>query len=186
MEIDKIFNDAKDFLPILGVDYIEFYVGNAKQSAYFYKNALGFESEAYSGLETGDNSKVSYVVKQDKIRFVLTSSYVEKSEINDHYTKHGDGVKVVAFLVEDSAKSYEETIKRGAKSYIEPIEISDENGIVVKSGIYTYGETVHLFIERKNYNGIFLPGYKEWKNNNSSKPSFTPFPSSCLHCLKYS
>ena len=127
MEIDKIFNDAKDFLPILGVDYIEFYVGNAKQSAYFYKNALGFESEAYSGLETGDNSKVSYVVKQDKIRFVLTSSYVEKSEINDHYTKHGDGVKVVAFLVEDSAKSYEETIKRGAKSYIEPIEISDEN-----------------------------------------------------------
>lgn len=170
MEIDKIFNDAKDFLPILGVDHIEFYVGNAKQSAYFYKNALGFESEAYSGLETGDNSKVSYVVKQDKIRFVLTSSYVEKSEINDHYTKHGDGVKVVAFLVEDSAKSYEETIKRGAKSYIEPIEISDENGVVVKSGIYTYGETVHLFIERKNYNGIFLPGYKEWKNNNSSKP----------------
>jgi len=170
MEIDKIFNDAKDFLPILGVDYIEFYVGNAKQSAYFYKNALGFESEAYSGLETGDNSKVSYVVKQDKIRFVLTSSYVEKSEINDHYTKHGDGVKVVAFLVEDSAKSYEETIKRGAKSYIEPIEISDENGVVVKSGIYTYGETVHLFIERKNYKGIFLPGYKEWKNNNSTEP----------------
>ena len=99
MEIDKIFNDAKDFLPILGVDYIEFYVGNAKQSAYFYKNALGFESEAYSGSKQVIILRFHMLVKQDKIRFVLTSSYVEKSEINDHYTKHGDGVKVVAFLV---------------------------------------------------------------------------------------
>ena len=133
MEIDKIFDEAKDFLPILGIDYIEFYVGNAKQSAYFYKTALGFESEAYSGLETGDKSKVSYVIKQEKIRFVLTSSYVDNSEINDHYLKHGDGVKVVAFLVEDSKKSYQETIKRGAKSFLEPIEISDENGSIIKS-----------------------------------------------------
>ena len=105
MVADKIFDEAKDFLPILGIDYIEFYVGNAKQSAYFYKSALGFESEAYSGLETGDNSKVSYVIKQEKIRFVLTSSYIKNSEINEHYLSHGDGVKVVAFLVEDSKKT---------------------------------------------------------------------------------
>ena len=154
-DINKIFSDAKDFLPILGIDYIEFYVGNAKQSAYFYKSALGFESEAYSGLETGDNENVSYVIKQDKIRFVLTSSYVGNSEVNKHYLKHGDGVKFVAFLVEDSEKSYNETIKRGAKSFLKPTKFSDENGSVIKSGIYTYGETIHLFIERKNYKGIF-------------------------------
>ena len=164
-EIDKIFSEAKDFLPILGIDYIEFYVGNAKQSAYFYKSALGFESEAYSGLETGNNEEVSYVIKQDKIRFVLTSSYKKDSLVNEHYLKHGDGVKFVAFLVEDSKKSYEETIKRGAKSFLEPIEISDEKGKIVKSGIYTYGETVHLFIERKNYNGDFLPGFIKWESD---------------------
>ena len=157
-KIDKIFSEAKDFLPILGIDYIEFFVGNAKQSAYFYKSALGFKSEAYSGLETGNIDEVSYVIKQDKIRFVLTSSYKKKSHINEHYLKHGDGVKYVAFLVEDSKKSYNETIKRGAKSFLEPTEISDDNGKIVKSGIYTYGETVHLFIERKNYEGVFLPG----------------------------
>ena len=155
-DINKIFSDAKDFLPILGIDYIEFYVGNAKQSAYFYKSALGFESEAYSGLETGDNENVSYVIKQDKIRFVLTSSYVGNSEVNKHYLKHGDGVKFVAFLVEDSEKSYNETIKRGAKSFLKPTKFSDEKGSVIKSGIYTYGETIHLFIERKNYKGIFF------------------------------
>ena len=138
MEIDKIFSDAKDFLPILGIDYVEFYVGNAKQSAYFYKSTLGFESEAYSGLETGNNDKVSYVIKQDKIRFVLTSSYIGESKINEHSLKHGDGIKFVAFLVEDSKKSYNETVKRGAKSFLKPTEISDENGIIIKSGIYTF------------------------------------------------
>lgn len=170
MVADKIFDEAKDFLPILGIDYIEFYVGNAKQSAYFYKSALGFESEAYSGLETGDNSKVSYVIKQEKIRFVLTSSYIKNSEINEHYLSHGDGVKVVAFLVEDSKKSYDETVKRGAQSFLEPTKIEDENGCIIKSGIHTYGETVHLFIERKNYNGVFLPGFKKWVNTYSPKP----------------
>jgi len=170
MVADKIFDEAKDFLPILGIDYIEFYVGNAKQSAYFYKSALGFESEAYLGLETGDNSKVSYVIKQEKIRFVLTSSYIKNSEINEHYLIHGDGVKIVAFLVEDSKKSYEETIRRGAQSFLEPTKIEDENGCIIKSGIHTYGETVHLFIERKNYNGVFLPGFKKWANTYSPKP----------------
>ena len=169
-KIDKIFSEAKDFLPILGIDYIEFFVGNAKQSAYFYKSALGFKSEAYSGLETGNIDEVSYVIKQDKIRFVLTSSYKKESHINEHYLKHGDGVKYVAFLVEDSKKSYNETIKRGAKSFLEPTEISDDNGKIVKSGIYTYGETVHLFIERKNYDGVFLPGYKNWDNHFSPDP----------------
>ena len=142
-EIDKIFSEAKDFLPILGIDYIEFYVGNAKQSAYFYKSALGFESEAYSGLETGNNEEVSYVIKQDKIRFVLTSSYKKDSLVNEHYLKHGDGVKFVAFLVEDSKKSYEETIKRGAKSFLEPIEVSDEK---VKSLNQEFSHMVKRFI----------------------------------------
>ena len=170
MSAEKIFDQAKDFLPILGIDYIEFYVGNAKQSAFFYKTALGFESEAYSGLETGDNSKVSYVIRQEKIRFVLTSSYIKNSEINEHYLAHGDGVKVVAFLVDDSKKSYDETIRRGAKSYLEPTKSEDKDGFIIKSGIYTYGETVHLFIERKNYNGVFLPGFKELENTYSPDP----------------
>lgn len=162
--LEKIFKDAQDFLPLLGTDYVEFYVGNAKQSAHYYKTAFGYQSLAYSGLETGVKDRASYVLKQDKIRLVLTTPLNPDSPINQHIVKHGDGVKVVALWVEDATKSFEETTKRGARPFMEPTVEKDEHGEVVRSGIYTYGETVHIFVERKNYNGIFLPGYKEWKS----------------------
>ncbi len=160
--LEKIFEGAKDFLPLLGTDYVEFYVGNAKQAAHFYKSAFGFQSYAYKGLETGSRESVSYVLKQDKIKLVLTTPLNSKSEINQHIVKHGDGVKVVALWVEDAKKAWEETTSRGAKSYMKPIVEKDEHGEVVRSGIYTYGETVHMFVERKNYKGAFLPGFVEW------------------------
>ena len=162
--LEKIFEGAQDFLPLLGTDYVEFYVGNAKQSAHFYKTAFGFQSHAYRGLETGSADSVSYVLTQDKIKIILTTPLNSKSPINDHIVKHGDGVKVVALWVEDARKAYKETISRGAKSYMEPTVESDENGEVVRAGIYTYGETVHMFVERKNYNGVFLPGFQKWES----------------------
>ncbi|WP_411766403.1 4-hydroxyphenylpyruvate dioxygenase [Winogradskyella sp. A3E31] len=168
--LEKIFEGAEDFLPLLGTDYVEFYVGNAKQAAHFYKTAFGFQDFAYKGLETGSKDEVSYVLKQDKIRLVLTTPLNSKSPINDHIVKHGDGVKVVALWVDDAKKSYEETTSRGAKSYMAPVVESDEHGEVVRAGIYTYGETVHMFVERKNYDGIFMPGYKEWKSDYNPEP----------------
>jgi len=169
--LEKIFDGAQDFLPLLGTDYVEFYVGNAKQAAHFYKTAFGFQSYAYKGLETGSKDSVSYVLKQDKIRLVLTTPLNSKSEINKHIVKHGDGVKVVALWVDDARKSYEETTKRGAKSYMEPVVEKDEHGEVVRAGIYTYGETVHMFVERKNYKGRFMPGFKEWKSDYNPEPT---------------
>ena len=163
--LEKIFEGAQDFLPLLGTDYIELYVGNAKQAAHFYKTAFGFQSFAYKGLETGSRDSVSYVLKQDKIRLVLTTPLNSKSIINEHIVKHGDGIKVIALWVEDAKKAYEETTSRGAKSYMEPLVEQDEFGEVVRSGIYTYGETVHLFVERKNYSGTFLPGFKKWESS---------------------
>lgn len=168
--LEKIFEGAQDFLPLLGTDYIEFYVGNAKQAAHFYKTAFGFQSLAYKGLETGSKESVSYVVKQDKIKLVLTTALNSQSEIGEHVKKHGDGVKIIALWVEDSKKSYDETIKRGAKSYLNPTIEKDEFGEIVKSGIYTYGETVHLFIERKNYSGEFLPGFIKWDSEYNPPP----------------
>ncbi len=156
---EKIFEGAQDFLPLLGTDYVEFYVGNAKQAAHFYKTAFGFQSLAYAGLETGVRDRASYVLKQGKIRLVLTTALNSDSPIGEHVKKHGDGVKVIALWVEDATKAFEETTKRGAKPYMEPTTAEDEHGKVVRSGVYTYGETVHLFVERKEYNGIFLPGY---------------------------
>ena len=162
--LEKIFEGAQDFLPLLGTDYIEFYVGNAKQAAHFYKTAFGFQSLAYRGLETGSKESVSYVVKQGKIKLVLTTALNSQSSIGEHVKKHGDGVKIIALWVEDSKKSYDENIKRGARSYLNPTTEKDEFGKIVKSGIYTYGETVHLFIERKNYSGEFLPGFIKWES----------------------
>ena len=164
-DIEKVFEGAQDFLPLLGTDYIEFYVGNAKQAAHFYKTAFGFQSLAYAGLETGWKDKVSYVLKQEKIKLVFTTALNSNSEIGNHVHKHGDGVKIIALWVEDANKSYEETIKRGAKSYLKPVKEKDKYGEVVKSGIYTYGDTVHLFIERKNYLGDFLPGFEKWESS---------------------
>lgn len=164
-EPEKIFKDAQDFLPLLGTDYVEFYVGNAKQAAHFYKTAFGFQSLAYCGLETGVKDRASYVLQQGKIRLVLTTPLNAQSPINEHIVKHGDGIKVVALWVDDATKAFEETTKRGAKPYQEPKTEKDADGEVVTSGIYTYGETIHLFVERKNYNGLFLPGYKAWKSD---------------------
>lgn len=163
--LEKIFEGAQDFLPLLGTDYVEFYVGNAKQAAHYYKTAFGFQSMAYSGLETGVRDKVSYVLKQDKIRLVLTTALVSGSPTGEHVKKHGDGVKVIALWVEDARKAFEETTKRGAKPFMQPTVEKDEHGEVVRSGIHTYGDTVHIFVERKNYKGSFLPGFVEWKSD---------------------
>lgn len=168
--LEKIFQGAQDFLPLLGTDYVEFYVGNAKQAAHYYKTAFGFQSLAYAGLETGMKDHVSYVLKQDKIRLVLTTALNSNSPIGEHVKKHGDGVKVIALWVEDARKAYEETTKRGAKSYMEPTVEKDEHGEVVRAGIYTYGETIHMFVERKNYKGTFLPGFQEWKSDYNPTP----------------
>lgn len=168
LKLNKEVENAEDFLPLLGTDYVELYVGNAKQAAHYYQSAWGFQPIAYSGLETGRKDSVSYVLQQDKIRIVLTSPLQEGGEVNRHIEKHGDGVKVVALWVDNATKSYEETIKRGAKSYMEPKTIEDGNGKIVLSGIHTYGETVHVFVERSNYFGPFMPGYKAW--NPTYKP----------------
>lgn len=160
---EKIYADAADFMPLLGTDYVEIYVSNAKQAAHFYQTAMGFQPLAYAGLETGLSDRESYVVEQDKIRLVLTAPLKSGTAIGQHIDKHGDGVKVVALWVEDARSAYEEATKRGAKSYMEPVVEEDEYGQVVRSGIYTYGETVHIFVERKNYQGIFLPGYRSWE-----------------------
>ncbi|WP_024768365.1 4-hydroxyphenylpyruvate dioxygenase [Aquimarina macrocephali] len=160
--LEKVVPQAEDFLPLLGTDYVELYVGNAKQAAYYYQAAWGFQIIAYAGLETGRKDSVSYVLQQDKIRLILTSPLQPDGDINKHINAHGDAVKVVALWVDDATKSYQETVKRGAESYMEPTIEEDENGRVVFSGIHTYGETVHIFVERKNYHGIFLPGYMAW------------------------
>ncbi|MGY8988924.1 MAG: 4-hydroxyphenylpyruvate dioxygenase [Flavobacteriales bacterium] len=175
-DLKKIFPEAKDFLPLLGTDYVEFYVGNAKQAAHFYKTALGFQSLAYAGLETGVKDRTSYVVVQDKIRLMFTTPMPGgENDIESHIIKHGDGVKVIAIWVEDAKKAWEETTSRGAESYFSPKVEKDDNGEVIKSGIKIYGDTVHVFVERKNYKGVFMPGFEKWESNYN--------PSSCG--LKY-
>lgn len=153
-----------DFLPLQGTDYVEFYVGNAKQAAHFYKTAFGFQSLAYSGPETGMKEKASYVIRQNKLTFVLTTPLRSNNPITEHIHKHGDGVKVLALKVEDATSAWEETTKRGGKSYLEPVTLTDDDGEVVMSGIHTYGDTVHLFIERGNYRGDFMPGFRKWES----------------------
>jgi 4-hydroxyphenylpyruvate dioxygenase len=157
-------NPGNEFLPLNGTDYIEFYVGNAKQAAHYYKTAFGYQSLAYAGPETGLKDRVSYVLQQGKVRLMLTTALSSNHEIAEHVKAHGDGVKILALAVDDAYKSYDETIKRGAKSYVAPYILQDENGEVKISGIYTYGETVHLFVERKNYKGIFMPGFRKWES----------------------
>jgi len=159
----KIFEQAEDFLPLNGTDYVEFYVGNAKQAAHYYMSAWGFQPLAYKGLETGSKDVVSYVVEQGKIRLVLTSPLAPGGPINRHIEQHGDGVKVVALWVDDAEKSWKETTARGGVSCMEPIRLTDEHGSVVLSGIHTYGETLHLFVERSNYSGAFMPGFCKWE-----------------------
>lgn len=169
-----------DFLPLLGTDYIELYVGNAKQSAHYYKTAFGFQSLAYAGPETGVRDRVSYVLVQDKIRLILTSPLHSDHPIAEHHKKHGDGVKVLALWVEDAYKAYEDTMQRGAKSYMEPQTLNDASGEVRLSGIHTYGEVVHVFVERKNYKGVFMPGFVEWKSEYNPAPVGLKFVDHCV------
>jgi len=170
-----------DFLPLQGTDYVEFYVGNAKQAAHYYMSAFGFQGIAYAGPETGMKDRVSYVVRQNKLTFVLTTALRPGNDIADHVYKHGDGVKVLALKVDDAADAWKQTTQRGASSYLEPQHLKDENGEVVLSGIHTYGDTVHLFVERNNYNGAFMPGFRPWNN-----PHYAPSDTGLLyvdHCV---
>lgn len=168
--LPKLYDSAQDFMPILGTDYIEIYCSNAKQAAHYYKSAFGFKSLAFSGLETGNRNYESYVVVQDKIRIVLTSPLRSGTVVGNHIDKHGDGVKVTALWVDDATYAYEEAVKRGGKSYMEPTVEEDEHGKVVRSGIHTYGEVVHIFVERKDYTGIFLPGFERWETHYDPEP----------------
>src|SRR5829696_7123326 len=174
-------NSQTDFLPLQGTDYVEFYVGNAKQAAHYYMSAFGFQAIAYAGPETGMKDKVSYVVRQNKLTFVLTTPLRGSNEIADHIYKHGDGVKFLALRVDDATAAWNETTNRGGKSFLQPNHLTDGDGEVVLSGIHTYGETVHLFIERKNYTGPFMPGFRAWSN-----PHFAPKDTGLLyvdHCV---
>jgi len=178
---DKKQHVQTDFLPLQGTDYVEFYVGNAKQAAHYYMSAFGFQALAYAGPETGIKDRASYAVRQNKLTLVLTTPLRPNNDIADHVYKHGDGVKALALRVEDATSAWEETTKRGAKSYLSPNVVKDNDGEAVISGIHTYGDTVHLFIERKNYNGLFLPGYRAWNN-----PYYQPSDTGLLyvdHCV---
>jgi 4-hydroxyphenylpyruvate dioxygenase len=159
-----------DFLPLNGTDYIELWVGNAKQAAHFYKTAFGFQSLAYAGPETGVKDRTSYVLVQNKMRLMLTSPLHSDSEIAVHHKKHGDGVKVLALWVDDAYDAFEQTTKRGGKAYMQPTTLTDDQGEVRMSGIHTYGEVVHLFIERKNYAGAFMPGFRKWESTYNPEP----------------
>jgi 4-hydroxyphenylpyruvate dioxygenase len=178
---DKNATSPIDFLPLEGTDYVEFYVGNAKQAAHYYMSAFGFQALAYAGPETGVKDKASYAVRQHKLTFVLTTALRTDNPIADHVYKHGDGVKAISLRVNDASNAWTETTKRGAKSYMEPQRLKDEDGEVVMSGIHTYGDTVHLFIERQNYKGAFMPGFKSW-----SLPHFKTSDTGLLyvdHCV---
>lgn len=172
---------VQDFLPLEGTDYVEFYVGNAKQAAHYYMSAFGFQALAYAGPETGMKDRASYVVRQHKLTLMLTTPLRPDNEMADHIYKHGDGVKALSLRVQDATSAWQETTSRGAKSYMEPTTLTDDQGEVVISGIHTYGDTVHLFIERKNYKGTFMPGYRAWSN-----PHFAPKDTGLLyvdHCV---
>ena len=169
-----------DFLPLHGTDYVEFYVGNAKQAAHFYKTAFGFQSLAYAGPETGVKEKASYVIRQNKLTFVLTTPLRTDNAIADHIYKHGDGVKMLALKVEDATDAWKQTTSRGGKSYMEPVTLKDEEGELVMSGIHTYGDTVHLFIERKNYNGVFMPGFKKWESSYNPTETGLQYVDHCV------
>ena len=165
-----------DFLPIHGTDHVEFYVGNAKQAAYFYRLAMGFSQVAYQGPETGTRDRVSYVLEQNKIRFVLTTPLSSSGDIADHIRRHGDGVRSIALQVENAQSAWEITTARGARSIAPPLTIEDEQGRATLSSIAIYGDTIHTFVERKNYGGRFLPGYVE-----VSTPDQMARPANLLH-----
>jgi len=170
----------EDFLPLNGTDHVEFYCGNAKQSAYYYINAFGYELVAYAGPETGVKDRASYVIKQEKVMLILTTSLDPNSPISEHVKKHGDGVKVLALWVDDATKSYEETVKRGAIGVDKPTVLKDEFGEIIYASIKTYGETIHKFIERKNYNGVFMPGFVKKEASYKSVPVGLKYIDHCV------
>ncbi len=150
---------AEDFLPLNGIDHVEFYVGNARQAAHYYRSAFGMALTAYSGPETGVRDRVSYVLEQGKIRFVLTTPLRADHPIADHIRTHGDGVRDIAITVDDAAASYRETTKRGARGVREPFTVNDATGEVRMASIGIYGDTIHTFVERRDFKGTFLPGF---------------------------
>ena len=171
---------TEDFLPLKGTDHLEFYVGNAKQASLFYQHCMGFELIAYAGPETGVKDRASYVLQQNKIRIVLTTSIQKDTPVADHVKKHGDGVKVLALWVDDARKSFHETTSRGAEAAIQPAVAKDEFGEVVTASIKTYGDTIHTFVERTNYTGPFLPGYKAAKSNFKVQPIGLKYVDHCV------
>jgi 4-hydroxyphenylpyruvate dioxygenase len=171
---------SQDTFPILGTDYIEFYVGNAKQSAMYYQAAFGYELVAYRGPETGERERVSYLLQQGKIRLMLTAALSPKHEIAQHVKLHGDGVKVLALWVEDAREAYQKAIERGAEPAFEPYTMKDEHGKVVMAGIKTYGETIHNLVERKDYEGVFMPGFTPKSSQRQVKPVGLKFVDHCV------
>ena len=171
---------TNDFLPLKGTDYIELYVGNAKQAAHFYKTAFGFQSLAYAGPETGVKDRASYVLVQNKIRLVLTTPLFPDHPISEQLTRHGDGVKIIGLWVDDAYDAHHQTTSRGAETYMDPKTLEDEYGELKMSGIYTYGETVHMFIERKNYKGLFMPGYEKWESTYNPEPTGLLYVDHCV------
>ncbi len=173
-------NTNQDTFPILGTDHIEFYVGNAKQAAHYYQTAFGFKLVAYRGPETGVRDKVSYVLQQEKIRFVLTSAFSPEHEVAKHVHKHGDGVKVLALWVDDAEQAYDTALERGAESAFEPRTLKDKYGAVKMAAIHTYGETIHTFVERKHYNGLFMPGFVEKTSELEVEPIGLKYVDHCV------
>ena len=164
-------NTGRDFLPLKGTDHIEFYVGNARQAAYYYRTAFGMSLVAYAGPETGQRDRASYVVEQGKIRLVLTTSLLPDGPIAEHVAKHGDGVRVIALEVDDARQAWIETTRRGARSVAAPTESADDSGRIVTSSIAAYGDTIHTFVERGHYNGAFLPGYRAEPADTVRRPT---------------
>jgi len=169
-----------DFLPLQGTDYIEFYVGNAKQAAHYYKTAFGFQGVAYAGPETGVKDRTSYVLRQQKLTFVFTSALRPEHEIAHHVSKHGDGVKAIALKVENADEAWKETTRRGAESFLPPAYLTDAHGKLGISGIKLYGDTVHYFIERCDYKGVFMPGYQSWMSDYNPEPTGLLYVDHCV------
>ncbi|MGI8510387.1 MAG: 4-hydroxyphenylpyruvate dioxygenase [Gemmatimonadaceae bacterium] len=178
-------NATQDTFPINGTDYIEFYVGNAKQAAHYYQTAFGFKLVGYRGPETGSRDKASYLVQQDKIRLVLTTAIrpdlsEEAKQIADHVYTHGDGVRDLAFWVDDARDAYAKALERGAESVHEPRVMKDDNGEIVIAAIKTYGETIHSIVERRNYNGLFMPGFRSVQQHMQPQPVGLKYVDHCV------
>ena len=160
---------AEDFMPLLGWDYVELWVGNAKQAAYFYEHAMGFTRTAYAGPETGVRDRASYVLEQGDIRFVVTSPLREEHEVTRHQARHGDGVRDIALTVPDATEAYRQAVQRGARGVAEPCTVEDDFGALETAAIATYGDTIHTFVNRTDYAGPFKPGFVSASSNGSSK-----------------